>query len=254
MTKLVRVTNKVFASSAASNEIGQFGSVIAGSKLETADVATIQALTAWLTGCSEALVSGNRYISLQEFNGFGKVITYQQAYQAQEGIAEYDSATTYYIGSIVKKTGTFELYGSLTDDNTGNALSSASNWKLLIDLNDIAFADEDLSNITSTAKNTILSMIAPDLSSGVSKTWNTSYTATQAGWVSATATIFSGGVQSAYLTINSISFVIVSAASGGDAHSATGNIFRYIDIGDTYIGTSGSSAQSLTFYPAKGAS
>ena len=135
MAKLTRVPAKVFAASAAADEIGQFGSAVAGSKLETADVATIQGLSAWLSGWSEALVSGNRYPALQEMNGLLKVLSYQGAYALQEGIPEYDSDTTYYIGSIVKKTGTFELYGSLTDDNVGNALTVDTEWQFLIDLN-----------------------------------------------------------------------------------------------------------------------
>jgi len=137
MAKLTRVPAKVFAASAAADEIGQFGSAVAGSKLETADVATIQGLSAWLDGWSEALVSENRYLALQEMNGAFKVLSYQGAYALQEGIPEYDSNTTYYIGSIVKKTGTFELYGSLTDDNVGQALTVDTEWKFLVDLNNI---------------------------------------------------------------------------------------------------------------------
>lgn len=135
MAKLTRVPAKVFAASAAADEIGQFGSAVAGSKLETADVATIQGLSAWLDGWSEALVSSNRYPALQEMNGLLKVLSYQGAYALQEGISEYDANTSYYIGSIVKKTGTFELYGSKTDNNVGKALSDGANWKLLVDLN-----------------------------------------------------------------------------------------------------------------------
>lgn len=138
MAKLTRVPAKVFAASAAADEIGQFGSAVAGSKLETSDVATIQGLSAWLSGWSEALVSGNRYPALQEMNGLLKVLSYQGAYALQEGIPEYDSATTYYVGSIVKKTGTFELYGSLTDDNVGNALTVDTEWKFLVDLANIS--------------------------------------------------------------------------------------------------------------------
>lgn len=137
MAKLDRVTAKVFAASAAADEIGQFGSAVAGAKLETADVATIQGLSAWLAGWSEALVSGNRYPALQEMNGLLKVLSYQGAYALQEGIPEYDVDTTYYIGSIVKKTGTFELYGSLTNDNVGNALTVGASWQLLCDLSTI---------------------------------------------------------------------------------------------------------------------
>jgi len=134
MAKLTRVPAKVFAASAAATEIGQFGSAVAGSKLETADVATIQGLSAWLSGWSEALVSGNRYPALQEMNGAFKVLSYQGAYALQEGIPEYDSATTYYIGSIVKKTGTSELYKSIVNDNVGNVLTDDTKWLFLGDL------------------------------------------------------------------------------------------------------------------------
>lgn len=143
MAKLTRVPAKVFAASAAADEIGQFGSAVAGSKLETADVATIQGLSAWLAGWSEALVSGNRYPALQEMNGLLKVLSYQGAYALQEGIAEYDSATTYFIGSIVKKTGTFEIYGSLTDTNVGNALADGTKWQLLCILDKVVATTGD---------------------------------------------------------------------------------------------------------------
>ena len=148
MAKLTRVPAKVFAASAAATEIGQFGSAVAGSKLETSDVATIQGLSAWLDGWSEALVSGNRYPALQEMNGLLKVLSYQGAYALQEGIAEYDAATTYYIGSIVKKTGTFKLYGSLTNDNVGNALTVDTEWKFLVDLNTVG---QNITQIGSSA-------------------------------------------------------------------------------------------------------
>jgi len=86
-------------------------------------------------------------------NGLLKVLSYQGAYALQEGIPEYDASTTYYIGSIVKKTGTFELYGSLTDDNVGQALTDAANWKFLIDLN-IAGYTADTANMPTLTNNT----------------------------------------------------------------------------------------------------
>ena len=134
MAKLQRVTNKIFANNAQANEIGQFGSAIEGTKLETGDVATIQALQSWLAGWSEAAVSGNRYPALQEMNGVLKVMSYQTATVFQEGIPTFDSGTEYYKGSIVKKDGTFEIYGSLTDDNIGKQLNDETNWLLLCDL------------------------------------------------------------------------------------------------------------------------
>lgn len=158
MAKLDRVQAKVFASTAEADEIGQFGSAVEGSKLNTSDVATIQALDSWLDGFSKALVSGNRYAALQEVNGALKVLSYQGAYALQEGIAEYNADTTYYIGSIVKKTGTFDIYGSLTDDNVGNALVEGADWKFLVDLsnlpNTLVFT-ADTSNMPTLSNNAI---------------------------------------------------------------------------------------------------
>ena len=159
MAKLDRVQAKIFADLAPESDVSQFGSFVAGAKLPTTDIATIQGISAWLDGFSEALVSGNRYPSLQELNGLLKVLSYQGAYALQEGIAEYNADTTYYIGSIVKKTGTFEIYGSLTDDNVGNALTVDTEWNFLCDLNEIA--DIDLSNITTTGKSIIANLAMP---------------------------------------------------------------------------------------------
>ena len=44
----------------------------------------------------------------------------------QAGVAEYDSATTYYTGSWAQSGGT--VYASLQDNNTGNALTNGAFW------------------------------------------------------------------------------------------------------------------------------
>lgn len=109
MTRLTRITNKVFGATASiaddplyGPQIGQFGSAKAGTYNATADVATIQGLSAWNNGWIDAVIPNQQYPTLPEMTGFGKVVTYQTGYILQEGIPEWDAGTTYYKESIVK--------------------------------------------------------------------------------------------------------------------------------------------------------
>lgn len=89
------------------------------------------ALSAYLNGWSEATISGDNLPTLEEMQALNYINTTQLAYLFQEGIPEYDAETTYFQKSMVKKAGTYEIYGSVTDDNTGNALSNPTYWTLL---------------------------------------------------------------------------------------------------------------------------
>jgi len=81
------------------------------------------------------VIAGTKRLPVyEEINGVYYVATRQLAYAFQEGIPEYDSATEYFVNSIVKKASTYELYGSKVNNNLGNALPSAvsdSNWEYL---------------------------------------------------------------------------------------------------------------------------
>lgn len=132
MARITRAFQKIFAINATNN--GQFGSAQLGTKLLTSDPATIQALAAFENGWDDAIIGAKRFPPEEEMQSLQYLNTYQIAYMFQEGIPEYDASTTYYQKSIVKKTGTYELYGSVTDNNTGNALTDATKWTLLIDL------------------------------------------------------------------------------------------------------------------------
>ena len=150
MAKLPRKTQKVFAAGASNN--GQFGSAQTGTKVLSNDIATLQALSAFNTGWLQAVISGERLPTLEEMQALHYITTSQIAYIFQEGIPEYDSGTTYYQNSVVKKTGTYELYGSLIDNNTGNALGSqadTANWKYLGTLGGPAAATNTQSNAGS---------------------------------------------------------------------------------------------------------
>ena len=130
MARLERLTAKVFADSAPADEIGQFGSALLGTKVLTSDVATIQGLSAYNNGWGSAVISNRNYPTMQEFNGILKVMSYQTAYQMQEGIPEYDSSTTYFKGSIVKVIDNTDVhfYASLVDNNQGYAVTNTNYW------------------------------------------------------------------------------------------------------------------------------
>lgn len=130
MAKLTRVKGKVFAGSAPLDEIGQFGSALAGTPTNTQDVATIQALSAYDEGWNSAVITSRNYPPIEEVNGVLKTISYQTCYMLQEGIPEYDIGTEYSNTSIVKSVnGTrLDFYISLQNNNVGHALSDTDYW------------------------------------------------------------------------------------------------------------------------------
>lgn len=130
MAKLTRVTGKVFGGSAPLSEIGQFGSALAGTKVNTQDVATIQALEAYSNGWGSAILTSRNFPPIEEVTGALKTISYQGCYLLQEGIPEYDINTEYSATSIVKTVVGSELilYISKVDNNIGNALSNTTYW------------------------------------------------------------------------------------------------------------------------------
>lgn len=132
MAKVVTRKNlRQFGVNGNSNNFGQFGSVVAGSPLKTKNIETIQALSAWLTGWQDAVVSANKAPFLEDENSMMYVAFWQLFYLLQEGIAEWNSLTTYFIGSLVRKADTNQIFSSLTNDNLNNALPSSGdtvNW------------------------------------------------------------------------------------------------------------------------------
>ena len=135
---ITRQTLNLFGNAGASTNFAEFGSQAAGAPVKTKNIATIQALAAYAQGWQNAVALGNAPY-LEDMNSLFYLLAYQIVYGFQEGIAEYDSGTTYYIGSVVKNPSTFELYGSLTDSNTGNALGAQvtnTNWQYLGKLSD----------------------------------------------------------------------------------------------------------------------
>lgn len=155
MAKIARKNQKIFASGASNN--GQFGSAQSGTKVTDTDLDVLQALAAFLSGWTSATLTGENLPTLEEMQALHYITTTQIAYLFQEGVAEYNTDTSYYINSIVKKTGTYELYGSKIIDNLGNALPAAvddANWQYLGDVTDLKLA-ASIVDATTTAKGIV---------------------------------------------------------------------------------------------------
>jgi hypothetical protein len=125
MAKIVRKNQKIFADVTPTDKLGQFGSYAAGSPAYSNDPDTLQALTAYGAGLSAGLVN-NAPPAIEDMDGLIYLFTRQLAYLFQAGIPEYNSETTYYIGSIVSVVG--QLFMSVSDDNIDNDISDGTNW------------------------------------------------------------------------------------------------------------------------------
>ena len=130
--------------------------------------------------------------------------TTQIAYLFQEGIPEYNSSAVYQTNSIVKKAGTYEIYGSKINENIGNALPSGvdnANWEFLQDLSLTTVPDATtsikgiamLATIADVRARNTVKIVTPDLlhdyafRTGDFK--GTTGSSLQSGWVWAAGTI-----------------------------------------------------------------
>lgn len=124
MAKITRATQKQFGSSAGTNELAKFGSLAAGSPARysgaTVTVANIQALTNFLTGWNGAVIGGNSP-AIEDMNSLCYLYAYQLGYLLQQGIAEWDAGTTYYIGSLCTYNNV--VVQSIADNNTNHTPS-----------------------------------------------------------------------------------------------------------------------------------
>jgi hypothetical protein len=133
MAKLNRFTMPVFAGNAAQTQTSVFGTMKTSPQY-TSDVAASIGTTAYGNGWADAIEIGYAPY-LEDMNTLQRAITYQIAYNQQQGIPEWASDTTYYKDSLVKyNSGSgAQIYVSLTNNNTGNLVSDTSKWKLLLD-------------------------------------------------------------------------------------------------------------------------
>ena len=125
---LERIEHKVFASEAPLEEMGQFGSALATTKLNTKDVAEIQALPAYTKGWGSAIISENNYPAMEEMNGVLNVMSYHTGYLYQEGIPTYSATQEYSVTSWVKDLAGEKVYKSLQGGNKGHDLTDPAWW------------------------------------------------------------------------------------------------------------------------------
>jgi hypothetical protein len=129
MAALTRKFKKIFAKNAINN--GVFGSKAAGSPATSTNPETIESLAAFLNGWDDATEGGLKLPTLEDMQGLKYDTDYHLAYIYQTGMQVYDSQTTYYTSDLVRKNATTEIWKSLIEYNTGNALTTGSNWSLV---------------------------------------------------------------------------------------------------------------------------
>lgn len=104
MARLARYTQQVFASSAATAQIAEYGSFANGTPATysgtTITPALVQGLTQYLSGWFSA-VEGAYSPAIEDMNALCYLFAYQLSYLMNTGIAEWDSGTTYSTGNIV---------------------------------------------------------------------------------------------------------------------------------------------------------
>ena len=127
MAKITRVYQKQFGSQGPAGDFGVFGSKANPPMSFSQDPTAIQSLQAFLYGWGASII-GNYEPPLEDMNSLFLLAFRQLCYIFQQGVAEYDASTTYFIGSFVS-SGSL-LYVSLVDNNSGNTpASSPSSWQ-----------------------------------------------------------------------------------------------------------------------------
>ena len=117
MPKIERKTQKIFGGNADSDQLAVFGSMITGTPVYNDDIETLQS-EAYTEGWQVA-VAANEAPFMEEMNGVQYGFSKQLAYLFQQGIAEWDSGTTYYLNSFCQVGGV--IYKSMQDENINHS-------------------------------------------------------------------------------------------------------------------------------------
>lgn len=129
MAKITRVKQLLFGSTGDAGDFGQPGSINT-TKTNTKDPSVIQALSSFLAGLASIVPTGTYKVALEDLNSLFLLAFYQISYIMQAGVPEWDSATTYYTGSLVNVSG--NIYKSLSDDNLNNDPASTSGYWTMV--------------------------------------------------------------------------------------------------------------------------
>lgn len=154
MAKLTRQAQQIFGGQAPSDQLAAFGSMKTGTPVYSTDLSTLQ--TADFQQGWQNAVLADKAPFLEEMNGVMYGTTYQLAYLQQMGISEWLSTQTYYTGSRCIASD-YNVYKSLTDDNTGNdpILDDGTNW--VLDIPQEASALTYMTNCLISAPNGLTS-------------------------------------------------------------------------------------------------
>lgn len=130
MAKLPRVTQVIFAGSepASAGGIGIFGSAAAAAPAFSLNTSTIMTSAPWLLGWNNATLGASKFPAIEDMNAVDYVHSSQIAYILQQGIAEYDAGTTYYLFSRCTDPNTGITYISQANANINNPLTDAAHW------------------------------------------------------------------------------------------------------------------------------
>lgn len=142
MAKLPRKTQKIFCGNPTSeNQTSVFGTMKTDNKQYSTDVGTLQSNEAYEQGWKSATIASYKPF-MEDFNTLNYINTSQLAYLFQQGIPEWDSATTYYINSFCTYNG--EMWKSLIDDNVNNTPLEGEAWKLFATDTDLSRIQEEI--------------------------------------------------------------------------------------------------------------
>ena len=128
--RLTRFYHKIFANNALTTPTGitgVFGSNANGANTYTADLLSIQSLSAWVQGWEGALKSGTKTPAMQDMNSVFFALSYQIAYLLQAGMPEWNASTTYHQYQFCTTSG--RIYFSKQNTNLNHATSESSWWQ-----------------------------------------------------------------------------------------------------------------------------
>lgn len=220
MAKITRKLMKIFGSNSGTHEMGVFGSLAAASPTYSTDVETIQSLSNWLDGWYSAIIMNNSPAT-QDFNAVFYVLAYQVAYLMQAGIAEWDTNTTYYKGSLAQSGG--QVFVSIADDNLAHAVTNSTYWLV---------ADSAVVALTFSNTGYVLS--------GTNKWEKTALVNTAGGATSVVLPAASGCAGNRLTVIKTsadVNAVTVSVSGGGTIDGAASQTLENQYMGYDYIST-----------------
>jgi len=137
MSKLTRVIQKIFGETAGVGEFGVFGSNAASPPgTNSKDLTLIQSLSQYLAGWFSATASAAEPPRIEDRNSLDLLWSSQLAYLFQNGLAEWQADTKYYLDvSFVQVDGSIYqavLGDDVTNDNTNKTPGSNPLWWKLI--------------------------------------------------------------------------------------------------------------------------